>query len=242
MSPLKISTLISLSIPILGSFALANPSHALTLGIYNYETLANRAQANSVDPNVTFSAITGSAANDTGVFATFNTSAPIVGTGNGIANGYNDGVTTLAQGIVANDFYTFSITPSANFTINLNTLTFSIRRGSSGPTTAFLTDGSNNLISTISGGLIATVTSSRSFDVSSPLFDNINSTLVFRIYGANNASTGGPATNRSLEFDNITFDGGVTTAIPFEFESTLGLVMIGGYFAGRKYFKARKNS
>jgi hypothetical protein len=137
-----------------------------------------------------------------------------------------------------NEYISFTVAPNTNFSINFSTVGFVAATNANGPGSIFLRSNQDSFASNIGGTLtlanLPTFTTN-SFNISS--LANIISPTEFRIYGTNASG----ALPRALRFDEVTITGEVTP-IPFEFEAGTGLILIGGYFVGKRYLKKRQNT
>ncbi|AFY72319.1 hypothetical protein Syn7502_00150 [Synechococcus sp. PCC 7502] len=219
----------NLGFPILGTFTfflIAAPSHAVTLGVYDFT--GNTAAASSVAPNISLSSI--SAGAGVGI-------NPLLNVGR-ITNFNNTGSNTLASAQGINEFFTFTLTPDAGFSVNLTSFTLDVSRGllGRGPTVLYLTsslDGFTNSVSSVNvpTGLVPQNTS---FVIPGFGFDSITTPITFNIYGA--GASGNIAAIRTLNLDNLTL-GGDVSAVPYEFETGSGVLLFAGYFAVKRYLK-----
>lgn len=149
--------------------------------------------------------------------------------------------TDLSGALAANDYFTFSISVAAGFTMSLTSIGFKMSETPTGPTNASLfssVGGFTSTASTISSWTLpAGTTSDQSIVLSSGSFSNLTGTVEFRIY----AFGGGGSTTDKLRFRNLTGDdliiSGTVTAVP-EPATTVAIVA-GAALVGAALYRRR---
>jgi hypothetical protein len=123
---------------------------------------------------------------------------------------------TQSGAVTANDYWTFTITPNAGFTLNLSSLTFdyaNYTNDATFPTENFFARSSiNGFSSNLAAAVTATVASAGAFsnasiDLSGASFQNVATPIEFRIY----VYDGTTDADRGALLDNIVLNG---TAVP----------------------------
>lgn len=208
---------------------LAGSAHAATLVTYNFSTqtsVDNAVSGNAVGTTPGFSATpftagTGLQGNVSGSDPAFSITGSSTTNPAGGSNtrhmfvrvgGTNaTSATDEAGAVAANDYYTFTATPSAGFSLNLTSLNFDLARsGGSFTGNLFIRsslDGfTSNLFSdTAASGSTGLTTTGLTLDSS---FQNLTTPVEFRFYFADNGTT---TTDNSVVFrlDNVVLSGDV---------------------------------
>jgi hypothetical protein len=154
---------------------------------------------------------------------------------------FTDG-TSQAAAVTANDYFTFTITPTAGIAFNVSSLSFDYANYSSStfPVENFFVRSSadgfaNNLAAAVtasaaSAGTFSTATINLSGNSS---LQNVTSTLEFRLYVYDSTSTSG----RGALVDNIVVNG-TTAAVPEP--ATTALLGMGVLIAARQLIRSRR--
>lgn len=141
-----------------------------------------------------------------------------IGRGSGITgNAGNDRYNATAwttSGLDLTDYFTFTLTPAANYKINLSSFEFTLQRSSTGPVNYALRSSIDNFASDISTGAYPMTAALQTVDLSGAAFQNITSAITFRIYGYNAGSNVGTAS-----VNDFTFNGTTTTLDNDEFSN-----------------------
>lgn len=141
--------------------------------------------------------------------------------------------TQLATAKSNNDYVSFTAAPSANFKLDLQSLTFQYGNSGGNQLVAFgvasSADGFASFLltggRTTSGqGFLATQT----VDLTGTTFDALTSSIEFRIYFADNGSN----TGRSHRVDNVTLNGEVLSTVPEP--TSLGVLALAAVGFGRR--------
>jgi hypothetical protein len=123
------------------------------------------------------------------------------------------GATSQATAITQNSYVYFSLTPTGGVRLNLTSLTFNIARGgASTPRGYVIRSSADNYAANIQAADVATVRptwTAVTVDLSGAAFQNLSSTITFRIYIY---TTGTTAT---LEIDALTVNGTVLPDVIF---------------------------
>lgn len=161
---------------------------------------------------------------------------------------FSSAATTYAGAFVANNYFTFSITPDAGYQLNLTSITFQVASGSSSASDrAFylvtasspsgFTSGSTVLSTdrtTTGGGTIplqaatATNTIPKDYTVDLTSFTGITTTQYFRFYLQT------PTVSQALTFDDIIVNGTVSAVPEPSTYASLAGVMALGFVASRR--------
>jgi hypothetical protein len=209
--------------PVLGTIAslfIASPTYSVPLGNY---TFSGNLVATSVDPGITLTPITVGSG-----LGNFSTASDSLSLGNFSL------LRSVDQAIADNDVISFTLgLLPATASTSLNSISFLISRPIGGPNFLALRSsltGDTNLFNPTT-----ILTPSITYNLSdSPTFQNITTPTTFTLIGS--GALGLIANNRNLTLDNIVIDGTVTP-VPYEFETAAGLLVFGGYFAGKRYLK-----
>ena len=94
----------------------------------------------------------------------------------------SDGWTTGAV-VDLNDYYEFTITPEANFELDLTSLTFTFRRSGTGPREFEIRSSLNGFATPVGGASVLDVTDNHRLGFGLFGFNDLTSAVVFRIYG-----------------------------------------------------------
>ncbi|UPT71115.1 MAG: hypothetical protein M0D53_01470 [Flavobacterium sp. JAD_PAG50586_2] len=141
-----------------------------------------------------------------------------IGRGSGITgNAGNDRFNATAwttSGLDLTDYYTFTLTPAANYKINLSSFEFTLQRSSTGPVNYALRSSIDNFTADISTGAFPMTAALQTVALSGAAFQNITSAITFRIYGYNAGSNVGTAS-----VNDFTFNGTTTTLANDEFSN-----------------------
>lgn len=161
-------------------------------------------------------------------------------------NSMNSSGWTTSSSPNTNDYYTFTITPSAGFQVSFTNLQINVQRSSGsgsndgGPTAGVVRSSLDSYGANIGSSFtIGTSASEVTIDLSGAAFQNLTSAITFRIYGYNAENSDGTF---RLQYSNASAPGiqvnGTVAVIPeaqsYVFAS-LGLSMVGfGYFRSRR--------
>lgn len=165
--------------------------------------------------------ITGSNPNSTdpytiGQVVDANITVSGIGRGSGITgNAGNDRYNATAwttSGLDLTDYFTFTLTPAANYKISLTSFEFTLQRSSTGPVNYALRSSIDNFTSDISTAAFPMTAALQTVALSGAAFQNITSAITFRIYGYNAGSNVGTAS-----VNDFTFNGTTTTLANNEF-------------------------
>ena len=157
-----------------------------------------------------------------------NTTASVLSRGSGVtASAAGDSISSTgwSTGVLdLNDYYSFTITPNAGFTLDLGTLSFAERRSGTGIRDFSIRTSLDGFVANIFTAAVPDNTSTRdqAFAFGST-FDEIASALTIRIYGFNSESAAGTwrlANNTTTS--NVQLSGAVT-AVPEPHEYALGI-------------------
>jgi len=119
--------------------------------------------------------------------------------------------TALNEGasVTANDYFEFTVTPEPGYELDLTSMSLEFDASfNTQPRGYSIRSSLNNYADTIFdynepiGGTVGSF-EFRSYDLSDPLYQNITTSVTFRIYGFDNASASG----NNLRFDNVTLNG-----------------------------------
>ncbi len=203
-------------------FVLALKPALLAIGIssvgsaalVSYNFASNSQAGSGIDSNITASPFSAGA----GLTATYTSdharSAGAVGT-SAIPG-------TEATSVSENDYFTFTVTPTAGYQLNLTSLSFSVQYYGAVSATAwakyFVRSSRDGFASTIGATFETTLVAAsysagnwvpnNSISLTGPLFQNVTEETVFRIYLYDNNST-----DRWIALDSIVVDGSAL-AIP----------------------------
>lgn len=147
---------------------------------------------------------------------------------------------TNAAAVTANDYVSFTITPAIGFSMNLTTLTFDYANYSTDgtfPAESFFVRSSTNSFASNIGSTQSTPASAASFttasiSLSAAAFQNVTSTIEFRIYFQDGTSD----VDRGALLDNVVLNGTVA-AIP---EPSTSMLMGLGLLLGAQRLLRRK--
>jgi hypothetical protein len=181
-------------------------------------------------PTNTAANVTANTINNTGSTSNL-TSGPALPNSLAISPDSN-GITTPALAVSNNKYFQFSVTPDNNFDIDLTSLNFQTSRGgTSTPRGWVLRSSIDNYAANIDTQVVPTVQptlTSYSVDLSGTSFQNLTSSVNFRIY------VYGPVSGSFLFFDNLTLNGAVSPVVtastpePSSIVALLSLAAIGG--------------
>ncbi|WP_345088803.1 T9SS sorting signal type C domain-containing protein [Flavobacterium chungnamense] len=173
--------------------------------------------------------ITGSSPGNTSPYTTgqtFDTNITVSGVirGSGISgvtgnDRYTNTNWTLSTSIDANDYIELSLTPNLGYSINFEDFNFTNQRSGSGPSN-FSVRSSLDGFSTDLGVYSNTATNisnNETLSLSGVAFNDISSTITFRIYGYNATNTGGTGS-----LNDFNFRGNVTCVEPVAYSVTGG--------------------
>ncbi len=233
----KIHPLVGLAAIAAGVFALSGTSSAAILLKYDFGTAT---EAN-LNPSTTGPGVTSTAISNPGGLIKRNSGINYAGSSGPRVVGW-EGVGnvsgTLSQALVANQFFTFSLTPVVGQKLDLTNITFFANTGA---TTAIArtfelqasTDGTNFATVRIAEMPFNDLTSAALFDISLASYTNITTQTTFRIsfYDATNGGATWSSGNW-VRMDDITVNGTVSP-IPEPSACFLG-------FAGMLAFLRRK--
>jgi len=141
---------------------------------------------------------------------TFDTNISVNGIGRGpgltntAANNRYNAANWNTTTFDSTDYFEFVLTPNSTYTISFINLTYNAQRSGTGPTNFALRsslDGFTSNIST-SSVLTTTTTISKSISLSNITYQNVTSSIIFRIYGW--GSTANPGT---FSINDFTFNG-----------------------------------
>lgn len=113
------------------------------------------------------------------------------------ANGF---AATLTAAITGNDFFTFTLTPTAGNSISFTNLVFNGQRSSSGPTTFSIRSSVDSFATEIDSSTVA----GKTVDLSGATFQNRTVATEFRFFGF-----GATATTGTGSINDFTFNGSV---------------------------------
>lgn len=165
--------------------------------------------------------ITGSNPNSTdpytiGQVVDANITVSGIGRGSGITgNAGNERYNATAwttSGLDLTDYFTFTLTPAANYKISLTSFEFTLQRSSTGPVNYALRSSIDNFTSDISTAAFPMTAALQTVALSGAAFQDITSAITFRIYGYNAGSNVGTAS-----VNDFTFNGTTTTLANDEF-------------------------
>jgi len=146
-----------------------------------------------------------------------------IGRGSGITgNAGNDRYNATAwsnSALDPDDYYTFSLTPNANYKINLSSFEFTLQRSSTGPTNYALRSSLDNFASDITTGAFPMTAALQTVNLSGSGFQNITTAITFRIYGYTAGSNVGTAS-----VNDFTFNGTTNTLAVDEFNKNTILI------------------
>jgi hypothetical protein len=129
------------------------------------------------------------------------------------------------QGTTATKYYSFTITPTAGYSITLTSLTFDYRNSGTGPASFEITAGG----SSVGTGSLTNDTTWRSLNQSITM-SSITSASEIRIYGYNGSGSSG-----TFAIDRVTLNGTVTAVPePSTYAAILGGVALLGVIAIRR--------
>jgi hypothetical protein len=152
----------------------------------------------------------------TGQIVDANITVSGIGRGSGITgNAGNDRYNATAwttSGLDFTDYYTFTLTPAANYKINLSSFEFTLQRSSTGPVNYALRSSIDNFASDISTGAFPMTAALQTVALSGAVFQNITNDITFRIYGYNAGTNAGTAS-----VNDFTFNGTANTLAVDEF-------------------------
>jgi hypothetical protein len=157
--------------------------------------------------------ITGTNPNSTNPYTTgqivdANITVSGIGRGSGITgNAGNDRYNATAwttSGLDTTDYYTFTLTPAANYKINLSSFEFTLQRSSTGPVNYALRSSIDNFASNVSTGLFPMAAALQTVVLSGAAFQNITSDITFRIYGYTAGTNAGTASVNDFIFNGTT--------------------------------------
>jgi hypothetical protein len=125
----------------------------------------------------------------------------------------SNGWTTSSSAFDTNDYYYFTITPQAGFSINLSSFVYTGEASSSGPSQFAFRSSVDNYTNNIGTATVGGTTIS----LSAASYQNITSDITFRFYARNSNSTNG-----TFSINSFTFNGTVTAcpAISFNYPGT----------------------
>ena len=202
---------------------VANWANAAVIAGYNFGTGAGTLAPTASDPNVVASSF---ATSGTGSFVTGNP-------GNGFqGRGTYSGVT--GAGSLANDFFSFTVTPNVSGGLSLSSLTFDVQGGGA-EATGFDVRSSVTGTFVIASGTVGTGwTSVTPIDLTGAAFQGLSS-ITFQIYGTDSSA----GNTRDLRVDNVTLNGTAVVPEPVNVALVIFGIAMTGTVAGRR-FLARK--
>jgi hypothetical protein len=123
-------------------------------------------------------------------------------TGNAGNDRYNATAWTTAGELT--DYFTFTITPAANYKINLSSFEFTLQRSSTGPVNYALRSSIDDFAADISGGIFPMTPALQTVSLAGAAFQNLTSPVTFRIYGYTAGSNVGTASVNDFTFNGTT--------------------------------------
>jgi len=128
-----------------------------------------------------------------------------IGRGSGITgNAGNDRYNATAwttSGLDLNDYFTFTLTPNANYKINLNSFEFTLQRSSTGPVNYAVRSSIDNFGSDLTTAAFPMAAALQTVVLSDAAFQNITAGITFRIYGYTAGSNVGTASVNDFTFN-----------------------------------------
>ena len=151
-----------------------------------------------------------------------------------IDNGFNaSGWSTGALDV--NDYFGFTLTPNAGFTLNVNSIEFNEQRSATGIRDIALRSSLDNFLVNLATVNVPDDTANRrQVFTLSPLFDSITDPITFRIYGFNAEGGGGTFRLGNGTPNNLLVSGSVTAVPEPSSLAMLALCGIGGVIYRRK--------
>ena len=141
-----------------------------------------------------------------------------IGRGSGIAgnaggNRYNATGWTTATSANENDYFSFTLTPNNGHRINFVSLVYTLQLSNAGPSDFEVRSSLDNYASNIEV-FTSSGTTEKTLTLTAAAFQNVTTSITFRIYGYNADSANGTAS-----INDFTFNGTSTTLGLGEFES-----------------------
>jgi len=162
-----------------------------------------------------------------------------VGRGPGIgantgSNRYNARNWSLPS-LDANDYFTFTLTPNANFEIDFNSLSGQWQRSGTGPTQFALRTSLDGFAGTVASGSITGDASAVNYNINLSSLQDVTSAIELRLYAWGGSNVAG-----TFSFNSFTFDGSVN-ATSVEPEPFAGDYNDDGVVDSADYVTWRKN-
>ena len=194
MNPLKISMRQTLSLGVIAFTLLVNDESHAALYVWNGDSVTPNS---GIDPNLSVSSIAGYGGSS---FAFNSTSSPVSPNG-----GVQFLINNVPSGALnsSSAYFELTITPSLNYAVQLNSLSFYSRSSGTGPTLVSLyssIDGFSSLLHDQTVIADANTWTTVSYVPSTSLIGTVDSSVTFRIFASNGSGSG------SWRFDGVSLD------------------------------------
>lgn len=142
-----------------------------------------------------------------------------IGRGSGIAGNagtgrYNATGWTTSGSSNADDYFYFTLAPTSGHKINFVSLVFNLQRSNTGPATFALRSSLDNYTSTIELIAVSGSTLEKTVALSGASFQNVASSITFRLYGYDADSSSGTASINDFTFNGVTSTLGLEDHVP----------------------------